>query len=442
MKYRWDKKYLYWGITLFLVIAASLFFYFGIFHMDSLRGILRTVYVVVTPLVYGAAIAYILNPLVKFFEVTLIFRVLKWRKITITEKIKKVVRVFCVFLTLILFIVSIYGLLAMLIPELISSITNIVENFPRYVDQIQDWLSNLFKNNPELEQLFDTVFDRAEVWMNQELMPQINAVVRNLSSGVYDVMIFLKNFLIGAMISIYMLYGKENFIARGKQFLYSVAKLDRANATIRDLQYVNNMFGGFIIGKIIDSMIIGLLCYIGMSILNLPYTLLISVIIGVTNVIPFFGPYIGAVPSALLILLINPLQCLYFIIFILVLQQFDGNFLGPKILGDTTGLSSFMVIVAIIVGGGFFGIFGMFVGVPVCAIICTIIKNQVVRQLKKKNLPTDVSYYKNIDHLNSETMEPILEHAAKSDTKHVFNYKSKKNVQKEIRETKEDEDQS
>lgn len=430
MKYRWDKKYLHWGITVFLVVACSLCLYFSLFHMTLLRDLLGKTYAVITPLIYGAAIAYILNPLVRFFEKKLIYRFLEWRKISITDKIKKPVRIVCVVLTLLIFFMIIYGLLAMLIPELFSSITNIVDNFPRYVKIIQKWLSDLFKNNAELEQyssaLFNTISDRAETWMNQELLPQINSIVRNFSSGVYDIVVFLKNFLIGAMISIYMMYGKETFIARGKQFLYAILKPQRANDMIRDLQYVNNMFGGFIFGKIIDSIIIGLLCYLGMNVLNMPYNLLISVIVGVTNVIPFFGPYIGAVPSALLILLIDPLQCLYFIIFILVLQQFDGNFLGPMILNDTTGLSSFMVIVAIIVGGGFFGIFGMFVGVPVCAVICTIIKNQVIYRLKKKQLPVEISFYQNIDHINSETMEPVYEQSPSSDTKNVFNYKSER----------------
>ena len=179
------------------------------------------------------------------------------------------------------------------------------------------------------------------------------------------------------------------------------------NNIIRDLQYINNTFGGFIIGKLLDSLIIGIMCYIGATWLNFPYALLISVFVGITNVIPFFGPFIGAIPSAILILMVNPMQCLYFILFIFALQQFDGNFLGPFILGDSTGLSSFMVIVAILVGGGLFGVFGMFIGVPVCAIICTIFANAVRRRLDKKNLPTDVEFYKNMDHLDAETLEPV-----------------------------------
>jgi len=427
MKYRWDKKYLYWGITAFFVIAASLLFYFGIFHMNSIRSLLGRLYKIVTPLVYGAFIAYIINPLVKFMEKHLFFRVMKWRDIKITDKKKKVVRMICVLVTVVLFFLAIYGLMAMLIPQLFSSITNIIDSFPRYVDTIQNWLSNVLKNNSDLEQytneFFDTVGTRAETWMNQELMPQINALVRNFSSGLYGILTFLKNFLIGAMISIYMLYGKENFAARGKQFLYCVFKPEMANNTIRDLQFIDDMFGGYVLGEIIDSVIIGLFCYIGMSVLNMPFTLLISVIVGVTNVIPFFGPYMGAIPSAFLILLISPMQCLYFVIFIFILQQFDGNILKPKILGESTGLSGFMVIVAILIGGGFFGIFGMFIGVPTCAIICTIIRNQVFKRLRKKDLPTEVDYYRGIDHLDKETLKPVLAKDQNTSSAEAFQYK-------------------
>ncbi len=431
MKFRWDKKYLYWGATAFVVIAASMLFYFGIFHVDSLKSLLNKLYGIVKPLVYGAAIAYILNPLVRLLETKLFFRAIEKAGRKLTVRLRKIIRMICVVLVILLFFLIIYGLIAMMVPELIKSITNIVENFPRYIRTAEDWVTDLLKDNQELEayslSLFSTLSSKAETWLNQDLLPQINELVRNFSTGVYDILIFLKNFLIGAMISIYMLYGKETFIARGKQFLYAIRSTpEHVNRTIRDLQFVDRTFGGFVVGKIVDSMIIGLLCYIGMSILKLPYTMLISVIVGITNVIPFFGPYIGAVPSAFLILLINPLQSLYFILFILVLQQFDGNFLGPKILGDTTGLSSFMVIVAILVGGGLFGVFGMFVGVPVCAVICTIIADRIQEQLKKKKLPEDLDSYRGIDHLDQETYEPVYQNTMDPDSSKPFSKARKK----------------
>ena len=434
MKYRWEKKYLYWGITAFCVIAASMLFYFSLFHMTSLKQLLKTIYQICSPLIFGAVIAYLLNTLVRFLEEKLVFRFCKWRKIKITVKTKKVVRALCVFFSVIIAILGIYALMAMLIPQLFHSVINIVEHFPRYVDTIQSWIANNLGDNPDLRrfsnEFFETAENHAQTWINSELLPGINALLRNFSSGVFEILNFLKNVLIGLVISIYLLYGKENFIARGKQFMYSMFRAESVNNIIRDLQFVNNMFGNYLIGAVVDSLIIGVLCYAGMSIFQMPYAVLISVIVGVTNIIPFFGPYLGAVPATFLILLINPIQALYFALFILVLQQFDGNILKPRIFGNSTGLSSFLVITAIIIGGGLFGIFGMFVGVPVCAIICTIVRNRILRKLAQKKLPEELEYYQDIDHLDAKTLKPVLQNGDNLNKKTAFQYKKKESVTK------------
>ena len=166
---------------------------------------------------------------------------------------------------------------------------------------------------------------------------------------------------------------------------------------MKEARYIHKVFGGFIIGKIVDSIIIGILCFLGLSVMNMPYTLLVSVIVGVTNVIPFFGPFIGAIPSALLILLVSPIQCLYFLIFILVLQQFDGNILGPKILGDTTGISSFWVLFSILLFGGLLGFVGMIVGVPIFAVFYRLLGDFINGLLEKKDLPVQTSQYDNLE---------------------------------------------
>ncbi|MBS6195307.1 MAG: AI-2E family transporter [Clostridiales bacterium] len=424
MKFRWDKKYLQWGLTAFCVVAASMLFYFGIFHMDTLKQGLSKIYEILTPIIYAAIISYILWPIIRFMEKTVIYRLCELKKWNPTKKVRKVIRMFCVIVSLLLFFLLIYGLLSMLVPEIINSITNIVESFPRYINNIEHWMDDLLKNTPELatnsNMIFSKIFAQAESWLSNDLLPQINSVVKNFSSGFFGVLTFLKNFLIGAMISIYLLYGKETYVAHGKQFLYCIFRPETSNNIIRDLQFIDKTFGGFIVGKILDSIIIGILCYIGTVLLNLPYALLISVVVGVTNVIPFFGPYLGAVPSAFLILLVNPVQCIYFVLFILVLQQFDGNFLGPKILGGSTGLSSFMVIVAILVGGGLFGIVGMFIGVPACAVICTILRNLIRIRLEKKKLPADVKAYQDIDHLDAETLKPVYKTNQESNPKEAF----------------------
>lgn len=219
-----------------------------------------------------------------------------------------------------------------------------------------------------------------------------------------------------------MLYNKESYIAKLKKAVYALLGLDHGNAVIRDCQYVNQEFSGFLVGKVIDSIIIGAICYLVTSLISTPYALLVSVIIGVTNIIPFFGPFLGAVPCLLLILLIDPLQALYFLIFVVLLQQFDGNFLGPKILGETTGVSSFLIIISILIGGGFWGVFGMIIAVPVCAIICTVCRNFANRRLEKHHLPDDDAFYFHMDHIDPETRQAIPYQKKKIDEAEVFHF--------------------
>ncbi|MEE1196688.1 MAG: AI-2E family transporter, partial [Lachnospiraceae bacterium] len=246
-------------------------------------------------------------------------------------------------------------------------------------------------------------------------------------------LIFLKNILIGALISIYILYGKENFAARAKRLLYAVCGVSAANKTIHNIRFVDDKFGSFIIGKVIDSAIIGVLCYVGTSIIGTPYSLLISVIVGITNVIPFFGPFLGAIPSAFLILAVDPKQCLYFILFILVLQQVDGNFIGPKILGNSTGVSSFMVVVAILIGGGFFGVFGMFVGVPVCAVLIAIGQAWMERRLEESHLPSELETYMDMEKIDPKTMEAVPRQEKKSGESTLYRETKEERHEKKMR---------
>ena len=223
-----------------------------------------------------------------------------------------------------------------------------------------------------------------------------------LTVGVLNFMREIMNILIGLIVSVYVLFSKEKFSKQSKKITYAIFKPSNANMILHLTIKSNEIFGGFIIGKIIDSAIIGVLCFAGLSILNMPYAMLVSVIVGVTNVIPFFGPYIGAIPSAILILLAEPKMGIYFIIFIIALQQFDGNILGPKILGNSTGLSAFWVIVSILLGGGLFGIVGMLFGVPTFAVIYYVIKLLVDNKLEKKELPTVSGCYNEESYVDNE----------------------------------------
>ena len=228
-----------------------------------------------------------------------------------------------------------------------------------------------------------------------------------MGSFVSNTISFLKTVLVGFISAVYMLNSKDTFSAQGKKLIYSMFHTDTANVILENIRFVHKVFGGFITGKLLDSLIIGLITFFAMSILQMPYVLLISVIIGVTNIIPFFGPFIGAIPSTLLIILVSPLQGVYFVIFILILQQFDGNILGPKILGDSTGLASFWVMFAILLFGGMFGFAGMVVGVPLFAVIYSAVSGLVNRSLGKKKLSVQTADYITLDHIDAESGEMI-----------------------------------
>ena len=226
-----------------------------------------------------------------------------------------------------------------------------------------------------------------------ELLGGVTNIVSGVGMGVWKVLLFLKDFLIGLIVAVYLLAIRKRFARQGVLLVRSALKPKWADFVLEEIAFVDGMFGGFIDGKIVDSAIIGVLCYIGCVIFRFPNALLISVFVGITNVIPFFGPFIGAIPSIFLILIVDPLKALWFALFILGLQQLDGNVIGPKILGDSTGISSFWVIVAILVGGGFFGVLGMFLGVPVCAALQTLGKYLVDRRLSKRDMPLDAAAY-------------------------------------------------
>ena len=228
------------------------------------------------------------------------------------------------------------------------------------------------------------------------------------------------------MISIYVLFSKETFAGQGKKITFALFNTKTANQIIKDTRFISDTFIGFISGKIIDSIIIGFICFAGTSILKMPYALLISVIVGVTNVIPFFGPYLGAIPSTILILMVNPVKCIYFILFILVLQQLDGNFIGPKILGQSTGLSGFWVIFSITIFGGIMGVPGMIIGVPFFAVLYAMIKRLTNRLLLKRGLPSETNKYMNVDYIQDKDV--FVPQTAKEKAQSsflLFNKKSK-----------------
>ena len=277
----------------------------------------------------------------------------------------------------------------MIIPQLITSVTTLYYTAQRNLAKFVQWANHVefIENNQQimnmLNSAYATISTNFDDLIKTRLLPSMQNIVSGAAIGVLNIVTVAKNLVIGIIVAVYMLASRKRFVQQGKLVLYSIFKPRWAELIKEEAKYADKMFGGFINGKIMDSAIIGVLCYIGCLIFKFPSALLVSVIIGVTNVIPFFGPFIGAVPATLLILIQNPIKALWFVLFVLVLQQLDGNVIGPKILGNTTGLSSFWVLFAILLFGGLWGFVGMIVGVPLFAVIYDIIKKLVIHGLKR-----------------------------------------------------------
>lgn len=389
MKIKFEKKYVEIGIITFFVIAASLLFYYFLFHHTTLFLAISNVIKIIAPIIYGFIFAFLMTPVLNFIEKKII-KVLfvKW-KIDIIKK-KKMIRAISLILTIAFVIAVFYGFFYMVIPRVKDSIINIISQFDTYITNFEKWLDKFFSTNPNVAKNFDDFMDKyapeISAFLQENVLGKIEVVVKSVSLNVLGVVKVLWNLIIGFIISIYVLASKETFAGQSKKIVYAVFQKKNANNIVEAGRFINKTFMGFISGKIIDSAIIGCLCFIGTTIIGTPHALLVSVIVGVTNIIPFFGPFLGAIPCILLILIIEPIQALYFILFILFLQQLDGNVIGPKILGDSTGLSGFWVIFAITLFGGLYGVGGMIIGVPFCAIVYAGVRMLVHNRLEKKSL--------------------------------------------------------
>ncbi len=394
-------------MTACLVVAFSMLFYFLLFRTKTLGVALSKVKAVLNPVIYGFVIAYILNPVMVFFE-KLTYKICKKKNWHVGNKRKKGIRIACSFIALFIAVMIIYALVVSIVPELIYSIRSIILNFQTYVDNVNHFINKTF-HNPQFDEktlaMVDNAVKSVQNWVTSEMVPQLDSIAGRLTSGVMGFVVFMKNVILGIIISMYLLISKESMFARLRRLTYAIFSIETGNRILYNMRFVNSKFGGFLIGKVIDSAIIGLICYFSCLIMRMPYATLISVVIGVTNIIPFFGPFIGAIPCTILVFVISPIKSLIFVIFILCLQQFDGNFLGPKILGNSVGVSSFMVVLSILIGGGFFGVTGMIVGVPLCAIITAVVQTWIIRRAKAKNLPDDLESYHYVQQINPVTHE-------------------------------------
>lgn len=389
------KAYFKQGLAFFLVGLALIVCFYYINHFEVIANAWAKINRILLPFYLGIIMAYLLCPVynasVKFF----------YRKVKPTTKTPrtalKVARVIGTVLSLLVIFIVIIGLIIMIIPNLYESISTLLPKLPGYFNSTVDLIeSHLSQDNQIAEYISENLNDLSDKigeWLQNKMLPASEILISRISTGVAATIGGLFDFIVAIIITVYILNSKELFLAQSKKFINAVLSKEHAEAFFDLCRISNNTFGGFINGKIIDSVIIGIICFIAMTILKLPMAMMISVIVGVTNIIPFFGPFIGAIPSALLLLLIKPVACLEFVILVIVLQQLDGNIIGPKILGKATRLSSFWVMFAIILGGGLFGFLGMILGVPVFAVFYAYFARGINKVLKKKNIESDTLAY-------------------------------------------------
>lgn len=377
------KKIFYQSLTGFVSLALAILLFFAIREFGQIRHSFQWLLGILKPVVYGGVMAYLLKTPCNFLE--------KRIRAILPEKQKKSASGLTVLLVLILTFFVIYLLLSMVIPELLGSTMILINAVPQKMDELAAWLTSMLDGNEVLQTYVSTgiasLENNLQDWAKTDLLPMMQGMMGGFADTVGSVVGILYNLLIGIIICIYLLLGRKTFARQGKAVLYAVLKSDHADAVMRELAFVDKTFVGFFGGKILDSAIVGLICYVYCLIMTFtmgfPNAVLISVIVGVTNVIPYFGPYIGAVPSALLVLISGPVNCIIFVVFIIILQQFDGNILGPRLLADSVGLTGFWVLFSITLFQGFFGFTGILVGVPVFAVIYDMIRRLVVKGLQK-----------------------------------------------------------
>jgi predicted PurR-regulated permease PerM len=386
MKIDWNKKYTTISVYAFLVVCCSILFFSVVSEVEAWAKQIGEYISIFQPFLIGFVIAYILNFILKFYE----------EKILSINQLNKVKskRAISIILTYLTAGIIIYLLTQFVIPQLIDSLVGLANDIPKYVTNITMLADELSKELDIREEYIVFVkgkFDEMVAFIigiGANLIPLLGNFVMSIASSIW-------NIALGLIISIYMLIDKEKFFGLGKKIIYAFFNEENSRYILKLAYRTNNTFGNFLGGKILDSAIIGALTFIVLTAFKMPYTILISVIIGVTNIIPFFGPFLGAIPSAIIILFVSPIKAIWFIVIVIIIQQIDGNIIGPKILGDSIGIGAFWILFSVLVAGKLFGLVGMIIGVPVFAVVYFTIKDLVEDRLKKKGLS-----YRTKDYMN------------------------------------------
>lgn len=397
MKFKFNRKYTQIAIYAVIVIVLSGFLLMSMNVLPNLSEILKKITAAFAPVVWGCVIAYLLNPGVEFFR----FKVFKkYSEKAVTVKKKNFIRNLSVFIVFLLAAGVVTGLVFLIAPQLGTSLKGLVDKFDEYVDNFLVWFNNLVGENPQLVEIISNPLAQVEQYLTDSWTDISKSVVdfgTTLGGNVLGLLVGLKDFIIGIIFAIYILVSKDMLKSQAKRIFFAFFRNSTANSIFHVTRRTNDIFSHYVTSVLIDAFIIGCTTFVFASIAQIPYSIVITVIIAVTNIIPFFGPFLGGIPSFFLILLVDPVKALWFGIFIIVLQQCDGNIIKPLLYGETMGLPAIWVLISIIIGGNLFGLPGMLLGVPVFSVLYILTKEFLSSRLEKKNMPSEGQLYNRDD---------------------------------------------
>lgn len=409
MKFEKLEKHFYWGITAVAVVLISIFFAFIFYRFSVIRELAGKITRILMPIIYGFILSFLMAPVYDkvntwtFVHLAKIFPGARFRR--------KVSKGFASLMSLAILLFIVTALFWMIIPQILSNIRDVIERMPQSLDNLEPKIRAIMADNPTLNntilEAYRVLSENVESFFSKNIAPNINNYIISFSNSIVLIVRMIFDIVIGLMVMLYLLNMKTTLAAQAKKMTYGALSVEHANILIEEVRFVKTVFLNFIVGKIIDSAIIGVINYVVMSVFKMPYALLISVVVGVTNVVPFFGPFIGAIPCAIILLFVSPMYCLQFLVWILILQQIDGNIIGPKILGQTTGLPSFWVLFSILLFGGLFGIVGMIIGVPTFAVLYRFISRITNQLLSKKELSTESRDYLNLEYIDPDSLDYV-----------------------------------
>lgn len=381
MKIDWNTKYTTIATYVFIVACSIIIFYLGISQLGVVLSKIYGAIGILQPFIIGFSMAYLLNFILKFYEKK-IFENINIKKLKLKQKTK---RSFGILFTYATALVVVFLFIKFVLPQVVDSISGLINDIPSYINETNKFIDGTLAKLNIDQQYLRIINENFNDLVNYiikvatNFLPLLGGMLTTVASSIW-------NIILGIIVSIYLLIDKEKFCALIKKITYAIFPKS-ASEKILEVSYMSNsIFGKFLIGKIVDSAIIGVLTFFILALCKMPYAILVSVIVGITNIIPFFGPFIGAIPSFIIILFISPVKALWFLVIIFIIQQLDGNIIGPKILGDSIGISAFWILFSILVAGKFLGLIGMVIGVPLFAVIYAIVKEIIEGKLKKKNM--------------------------------------------------------